>query len=418
MYHPINLPDCPSLERFNELIRLLLVFGLKQNFNSPKKSIKPLFAKYFNGKNVIEDLVRELSLPETDIESSFLKYFTDNKFPKAGKWFWGKPVAIKQPLLALLSLPLAEKQAVLEVFEADMDLAGRFQDGRLRALDISSNYKAALHFTGEIVQNCYTRILATDGVPADVLQMDAPLDRQTILRAYLDVQNQRRDNGRLPPLKVCPGCDGRPPSVADGKIHEDLDHFFPKSRYPLLAVHLLNLTPFCKDCNQTYKRDKDAILDGHEQVTSVHCLDDIFHPYLRPAQNDVEVQVRRLDDGKPHIIIEPRQNDIQQLARLHSLLYTLDVDGRWNGDLIEERVQPELEKLLLHGWQAERDQGSLEMNEEKLGEGLGTVVATLKHFIGREPGNVAALAYARWLAGDMAEQREWLAVLEEVMIKA
>lgn len=384
MYHPINLPDCPALNTFNELIRLLLAFGLEQTS----------------------------SQPETEMEPLFEQYFTDHGFSGAGSWFWGKPVAIRQPLLKLLALPVAEKEGILAAFVADIDLAGRFADGRLQVSDFPAD-DAALALAGEIVQNCYTRILATDGVPAKVLGMDAPLDRQVVLRAYLDAQNRRRDaNGNSSPLKVCPGCDGRPPSVSDGKIHEDLDHFFPKSRYPLLAVHLLNLTPFCKDCNQTYKGSKDAIMDDDAQVAGVHCLHDIFHPYLRPAQPEVAVNVCRLADGQPHIVVEPRQNDAQPLARLHSLLYTLNVNGRWDGDLIEERLRPKLEVLLLHGWQ---DDG--QVDEEKLRDGLATAVATLSRFIGREPGNVAALAYARWLVGDVAGQSEWLAVMEDTMYR-
>ncbi len=385
MYHPINLPDCPQLERFNELIRLLLAFGLEQTLNQPEAEIEPLFRQYF----------------------------TENGFPQAGPWFWGKPVAIRRPLLALLALPAAEKQPVLVAFGADLDLAGRFEDGRLQTRNLPPDCANALSHAGEIVQNCYTRILAVDGVPADVLGAIAPLDRQTVLRAYLDAQNRPRDEGRLPELKVCSGCDGRPPSVSDDKIHEDLDHFFPKSRYPLLAVHPLNLTPFCKDCNQSFKRSKDAIGDSDTQVADVHCLDDIFHPYLRPAQPEVAVSVARDANDEPHVVVQPRHNDRQQLARLQSLLYTLDVNGRWDGDLIEERLRPKLEMLLFYGYQAER--GNLQLDEVWLQEGLETAVATLNRFIGREPGNVATLAYARWLVGDERGQQDWLAVATAVM---
>lgn len=379
MYHPINLPDCPPLHQFNELIRLLLAFGLEQTSNQSAETIKPRFEQHF----------------------------ANNGFSEAGPWFWGKPKAIRQPLLKLLARPMAEKQDVLVALTADLDLAGRFIDGRWRTSDLPTQCNATLSLAGEIVQNCYTRILAEDGIPAVVLHILAPLDRQTVLRAYLNAQKLRQDeNGRQSPLLVCPGCDGRPPSVSDGKIHEDLDHFFPKSRYPLLAVHLLNLTPLCKDCNQTYKGSKDAIADNNDQVADVHCLHDIFHPYLRPAQPEVAINVRRLADGQPHIVVEPRQNDAQMLARLHSLLYTLDVNGRWDGDLIEERLRPKLEMLLLHGWQDDE-----QVDEEKLRDGLETAVATLSRLIGREPGNVAALAYARWLAGDVQAQQEWLSVM-------
>lgn len=389
MYHPINLPDCPQLERFNEFIRLLMAFSLEQTNTQPEAEIKPLFEQYF----------------------------ADASFAEAGSWFWGKPMAIRRPLLKLLALPVAEKQGILAAFTADIDLEGRFADGHLKTSNLPSDCTAALALAGEIVQNCYTRILAKDGVPAGVLQMDAPLDRQTVLRAYLEAQNRRQVNDRPSPLKACPGCDGRPPSVSDGKIHEDLDHFFPKSRYPLLAVHLLNLTPFCKDCNQTFKGSKDAILDESEPVADVLCLHDIFHPYLRPALPEVEVSIARNEEGEPHVFIRPRYNDQRQLARLHSLLYTLDVNGRWDGDLIEDRLRPKLEKqLYIYGWQVERTQGEWKLDQAKLREGLSIIIAANRHYIGQEPGNVALLAYARWLNSDAQAQQEWLTVMEEVCL--
>ena len=166
MYHPINLPDCPALNTFNELIRLVLAFGLE----------------------------RTSSQPETEMQPPFEQYFTDHGFSEAGPWFWGKPVAVRQPLLKLLALPVAEKVGILAAFVADIDLAGRFADGRLQVSDFPAD-DAALALAGEIVQNCYTRILATDGVPAKVLGMDAPLDRQSVLRAYLDeLRGARRKN--------------------------------------------------------------------------------------------------------------------------------------------------------------------------------------------------------------------------------
>jgi hypothetical protein len=238
------------------------------------------------------------------------------------------------------------------------------------------------------------------------------------MRVYLDAQKLRQDgNGKQSPLLVCPGCDGRPPSVSDGKIHEDLDHFFPKSRYPLLAIHLLNLTPFCKDCNQTYKGSKDAIGDEDALVADVLCLHDIFHPYLRPAQPATEVVVARDEAGEPHLHLHCRHNDARQLAWLHSLLYTLNVNGRWDGELSEGRLRSKLEMLLFHRLQSEHQVG-WQLDEVVIREHLETAVATLSHFVGSEPGNVAVLAYARWLASDEAAQREWVGVKTAVFVSS
>ena len=51
------------------------------------------------------------------------------------------------------------------------------------------------------------------------------------------------------------------------------DHWFPKSKYPLLALSFYNLIPSCNICNSSIKGDKDF------------SLDDLYHPYYnhRPS---------------------------------------------------------------------------------------------------------------------------------------
>ncbi|WEA00601.1 hypothetical protein [Mucilaginibacter sp. SJ] len=48
----------------------------------------------------------------------------------------------------------------------------------------------------------------------------------------------------------------------------DLDHFFPKSRYPFLAISLYNLVPSCHNCNSNFKHTKEFALETH------------VHPYM------------------------------------------------------------------------------------------------------------------------------------------
>ena len=51
-------------------------------------------------------------------------------------------------------------------------------------------------------------------------------------------------------------------------VRPDFDHFFPKSRYPLLALSFFNLIPCCPICNRTLKGDKKMGINTH------------IHPYL------------------------------------------------------------------------------------------------------------------------------------------
>lgn len=63
-------------------------------------------------------------------------------------------------------------------------------------------------------------------------------------------------------ISICPYCYRSYIGVIEeeyGKrtITPDLDHFYPKSKYPFLSVTLSNLVPSCLFCNQRAKNDTD-----------------------------------------------------------------------------------------------------------------------------------------------------------------
>lgn len=61
---------------------------------------------------------------------------------------------------------------------------------------------------------------------------------------------------------------GRCPICGGGKV-KNLDHFLPKSQYPLLCLSPINLIPTCRDCNM----EKGAVI-------SYDYFEIPFHPYL------------------------------------------------------------------------------------------------------------------------------------------
>lgn len=65
---------------------------------------------------------------------------------------------------------------------------------------------------------------------------------------------------------------------AGGKLmRPTLDHWFPESKYPLLAISFYNLIPSCTHCNSSVKGDKDMNMKRH------------LHPYL-PVEKDDDFQ--------------------------------------------------------------------------------------------------------------------------------
>jgi len=62
-------------------------------------------------------------------------------------------------------------------------------------------------------------------------------------------------------LKTCPYCNRNYTFVVDedsGKLRPEIDHFYPKSIYPFLAMSFYNLIPSCPICNHT-KSNKDRL---------------------------------------------------------------------------------------------------------------------------------------------------------------
>lgn len=77
-------------------------------------------------------------------------------------------------------------------------------------------------------------------------------------------------------LDFCPMCN----ESQVGNITEDdrtyrqaLDHFLPKSKYPILSLSIYNLIPCCNTCNSIFKKDKDTFSPLHA------------NPYISGADN-------------------------------------------------------------------------------------------------------------------------------------
>lgn len=72
-------------------------------------------------------------------------------------------------------------------------------------------------------------------------------------------------------LKTCPYCNRNYTFVVDsdnGKLRPELDHFYPKSIYPFLAISFYNLIPSCPTCNHTKKSEVKENLENPYDIKS------------------------------------------------------------------------------------------------------------------------------------------------------
>ncbi|WP_114633671.1 hypothetical protein [Vibrio splendidus] len=97
-------------------------------------------------------------------------------------------------------------------------------------------------------------------------------------------------------IHVCLYCNNEKIQIIKGRknVRPDLDHFYPKSKFPFLSVSLSNLVPSGNICNQDFKKSKDMLNHVHPFV---HGIDDsrlfrIITPAGQPLKEDnVKIQI-------------------------------------------------------------------------------------------------------------------------------
>lgn len=109
--------------------------------------------------------------------------------------------------------------------------------------------------------------------------------------------------------ETCPYCNVGYISVIKGReksFRAALDHYFPKSKYPFLAISLFNLIPVCDTCN-SIKGEKDSKnfiypyeegFDEGEDICSLQLIPDAGHPEVWKGISDsfkIEFRMRNTE---------------------------------------------------------------------------------------------------------------------------
>ena len=108
---------------------------------------------------------------------------------------------------------------------------------------------------------------------------------------------------RLLDVRYCPYCNAETVGTAmlPGRIHlPDIDHIFPKKKYPLLSLSLYNLVPACNRCNSRFKKSKDMLddpkaLEVPDMLKTWNKQDDklpALHPYVDNVYRKIRFDYR------------------------------------------------------------------------------------------------------------------------------
>jgi len=67
-------------------------------------------------------------------------------------------------------------------------------------------------------------------------------------------------------IKVCPYCNRNYITNFSNQTTIELDHFYPKSKYPYLAINIYNLIPVCHTCNHKKKEKSFKIYPFEKSI--------------------------------------------------------------------------------------------------------------------------------------------------------
>jgi len=208
---------------------------------------------------------------------------------------------------------------IIEAFEHDIDftnhVADRMFSFSFRKLDSDTQRLLKL-----LLVPFYDDLLYT-GFNAAI----ASFDRKQFLKIFWNINGQ---------LKVCPACDGAGIDINSNDIRCHIDHFFPKARYPFLAVYAKNLVPICANCNSSYKGEKDPLVH-----TYANPLIHTFHPFEKPALGEIKIIIERGPKGEKSVHIEEKNGG--KSKRIERLNHLFALETRWQG-----RLNAEIDKVV------------------------------------------------------------------------
>lgn len=294
MLHRIQLPNCvPQLERIRQFQRDVLAFACSEQTVLP-------------------------------ITQDALQAALGNE---RGDWLWiklwkqrGEPGETSFHLALIAVIEHVQKhpeqrQPILDAFDHDAAFHTALDDPNFhfQYLTLTEDVQKVIK---SLMVSFYEDLLAA-GFESEIHGLLGKLDRDKFISSFWDT-NQG--------LEVCPACDERRADVIDEKHFEDADHCLPKSIYPFLSLHPLNLVPLCVQCNRLFKGDRDPI-DNHDDAPLVNS----FHPYLRPALEHISIQINNEQSGVRQVVIKERDGSISR--RVENLKRVFKLHKRWPDEL-------------------------------------------------------------------------------------
>ncbi|MCM1044067.1 MAG: hypothetical protein NC417_01015 [Candidatus Gastranaerophilales bacterium] len=206
-------------------------------------------------------------------------------------------------------------------------------------------------FQGKLTQKSLLRLLDETIVPC-IKEGLISVEHFPEWNAYL-LQYHRK-------VRTCPYCHRQyitPMYSEEKKVRADLDHFYPRSKYPYFSMSIYNLIPCCKFCNSSLKGKNEFQLEDKS-------------PYEVSLDEMARFRYDRASTSKIHL--EERKPEIRPYAEMFQLELLYDShenianeiyeqSQRYNSQWVEDFLQSksltrkELYQLILGKVSVEKD---------------------------------------------------------------
>ena len=143
-------------------------------------------------------------------------------------------------------------------------------------------------------------------------------------------------------LSVCPYCNRNYINSGKKVTMAEFDHFYPKSKYPHLALSFFNLVPCCHTCNHT-KHNKTINVNPHDDKYSTDNIiqfDYVPIPSNKENKNDYEIGVESLNDDMNDNI------KVFQLKEQYAIHKNIIDDMKLKAEIFNEVYKDSLRKIL------------------------------------------------------------------------
>lgn len=285
-------------------------------------------------------LLLRLAVQEPDITALTVKDTINNHYSsnvdEITKWVVGKEKTLFEPLVKFAKhSDEDEKREFVDSLEADIQLLFIPRPGRLQA-EFNTPWQIVI---GNFMGHFYK--LFGEGFPDYFFTTGLSYSRQDFISSFIE-----ENDG----LYLCAVCD----TVAyrasvEHHTYTNIDHYFPKSRYPHLAIHPHNLVPICTLCNSWFKRDDDPL-------SEIKNIQELILPYgNQPGLSEQAIlhfQKRALSNDRskhPLEILFKRTASFSSETFISSFEKLYQIQARWNEDLeqLDQHVFRRITQFLL-----------------------------------------------------------------------